>query len=285
MISAIAGDMIGVPFEFNNIKEQEYTGPLFTRKSTYSDDSVLAVATADSLLSKTSYSDNYLKYASAYPDRGYGGMFLKMVRSGRLTPYNSYGNGSAMRAGPTGWVHSTMEKTLEEAKRSADASHNHPEGIKGAQAVAAAIFTVRKGGDRGDVMRAVQKLGYDLSYKMSELRRRTFHVDCQGTIPVCMAIFNETESFEDAMRKSIAMGGDVDTNCCIIGSICDAFYGLPSPEIIKEVYSRIPNQMAKVVTAFVEAYIDERLTLPETVTPDPLNRFGLDVEKMKRLFL
>jgi len=280
MISAIAGDLCGVPFEFNNIKEEEYTGPLFTKKSTYSDDSVLSVATADALLSKTAYSDNYLKYATSYPNRGYGGNFLKMIRSGKLTPYNSYGNGSAMRAGPTGWVHSTLEETLEEAKRSAECSHNHPQGVRGAQAVAAAIFTARKGEGRMAVMKAVQKLGYDLSYKTSELRRRTFHVDCEATIPICMAVFNETESFEDAMRLGIAMGGDVDTNCCIVGSICDAFYGLPSPEIIEEVYNRIPSQMAKVVTAFVHEYIDEKLTLPKGTGDE-----GTLEEKLKRVFL
>ena len=280
MISSLAGDIIGVPFESNNIKEEEYTGSLFTKKSTYSDDSVLSVATADTLLSSGKYSDNYLEYAISYPNRGYGGNFLKMIRSGKLTPYNSYGNGSAMRAGPTGWVHSTLEETLEEAKRSAECSHNHPQGVKGAQAVAAAIFTARKGGDGMAVMKAVQKLGYDLSYKTSELRRRTFHVDCEATIPICMAVFNETESFEDAMRLGIAMGGDVDTNCCIVGSICDAFYGLPSPEIIEEVYNRIPSQMAKVVTAFVHEYIDEKLTLPKGTGDE-----GTLEEKLKRVFL
>ena len=263
MISSIAGDMMGVPFEFNNIRAEEYNGELFLNKSTYSDDTVLEVATADSILSKSSYSDSYFKYASNYPNRGYGGMFLKMIKTGHLTPYDSYGNGSAMRAGPTGWIHNTLEETLNEAKRSSEVTHSHEEGIKGAQAVAASIFVARMGGSKSDIMKSVEKIGYNLSRKISDFRRTKFYVDCQNTIPVCMAIFNESDSFEDAMRKSIVMGGDVDTNCCIIGATCDAFYGLPDKHIQEEVYKRMPRTMANTVTTFIKKYIDSSFAEPD----------------------
>jgi len=264
MIGAIAGDMIGSRFEFHNVSTGDF-GPLFDSKSTYTDDTVLTVATADVILNGDSYSEQYLRYAECYPNRGYGGNFAEMVKRGSLQPYNSYGNGSAMRVSPVGWVHETYSLTLDNAKKSAECTHNHEEGIKGAQAVACAIFKARLGGTKEEVKAIVEDCGYDLSKKTYDFRQGQFDVTCQGTIPRCMAVIMETDDFESAMRKTVAMGGDVDTNCAIVGGICDALYGLPKREIIEEVYSRLPKNFAEIVTAFTKKYIDIDFIAPNNV--------------------
>ena len=277
MISSIAGDMIGSRFEFHNISNEDF-GPLFSKKSIYTDDTVLSIATADVILDQSGdYSGQYFAYAQAYPGRGYGGNFGAMIKQGKLEPYNSYGNGSAMRVGPIGWIYTEKEladstkeypgftQTMELAKRSAECTHNHPEGIKGAQAVALSIFMARLGHSKKDIKDVVEELGYDLSKKTYDFKQGEFDVTCQGTIPRCMAIFLETDDFESAMRKAVAMGGDVDTNCCIVGSICDGFYGLPKREVVEEVYKRLPKQMTDVVTRFTKKYIDEKFIEPENI--------------------
>jgi ADP-ribosylglycohydrolase len=278
VISAIAGDVIGSRFEFNNISNEDF-GPLFADKSVYTDDTVLIVATADVILSNADYSDQYLKYAEYYPNRGYGGNFAEMVKRGCLEPYDSYGNGSAMRVSPVGWAYegtglisndkageyNGFTYTLEMAKKSAECTHNNLEGIKGAQAIAGAIFMARKGNDKEAIKKIIEEMGYDLSKKTYDYKQGQFDVTCQGTIPRCMAVFLETENFESAMRKAVAMGGDTDTNCCIVGAICDAFYGLPEQNIIDEVYARLPKQMADVVTAFTKKYIEPEFKEPKSV--------------------
>jgi len=263
MIGAISGDQIGVPFEFNNIDTEDF-GPLFSDKSAYSDDTVLTTATADVILNGGSYSEQYLKYAQTYPNRGYGGNFKEMVKRGKLEPYDSYGNGSAMRISPVGWAYDNDATVALKARESAMCTHDHVNGIKGAQAVARAIHAARKGYDKGYIKNMVEEMDYDLSKKVDEFPRK-FDVTCQGTIPRCMAIIMETDDFESAMRKSVAMGGDVDTNCCIVGGICDALYGLPDREIIEETYARLPKQMADVTTAFVKKYIQKDFQEPNNV--------------------
>jgi len=264
MIGAIAGDMIGCPYEFNNVSNEDF-GALFESKSTYTDDTVLTVATADVILDGSKYSEQYLSYAQCYANRGYGGNFAEMVKRGRLEPYDSYGNGSAMRVSPVGWAYDTFSDTVSEAKRSAECTHNHEEGVRGAKAVAVAIFSARNGGSKDDVKSMVEDCGYDLSQKTYDFRQGKFDVSCQGTIPRCMAIILETNDFESAIRKAVAMGGDTDTNCCIVGSICDAIYGLPEQDIIDEVYARLPKQMTDIVTAFTKKYIDTDFEEPKNV--------------------
>ena len=278
MIGAIAGDIIGSRFEFNNIRTEDF-GDLFTSKSVYTDDTVLTIATADVILNGGKYSEEYLKYAECYPERGYGGNFTEMVKRGRLEPYNSYGNGSAMRISPVGWAYEgtgliSADKegeykgfthTMEMAKKSAECTHNHAEGIKGAQAIAGAIFMARKGNSKHAIKKVVEEMGYDLSKGMRDFPQGKFDVTCQGTIPRCMAIFMDTDNFEWAMRAAVAMGGDVDTNCAIVGSICDAYYGLPDKEIIEEVYSRLPKNMADITTEFTKKYIDKDFEAPENI--------------------
>ena len=263
MIGAICGDQIGSRFEFHNNTPID---ALFSDKSTYTDDTVLTLATADVILNGGSYSKNYLDYAQDYPNRGYGGSFAEWVKNGGGEPYNSYGNGSAMRISPIGWAFDNINDTAREAKKSADTTHDHLEGEKGAVAIACAIWLARNGYDKEQIKSVLEKepLGYDLSIKMDAFPKK-FDVTCQGTIPRCMAIFFETDNFEDAMIAGIKMGGDVDTNCCIVGGICDATYGLPNREIIEAVYSRLPKQMTDIVTAFTIKYIDKNFVEPEKI--------------------
>jgi ADP-ribosylglycohydrolase len=259
-ISSIAGDMIGSCYEFHNIDTEEFD--FFSKKSTFTDDTVLTIATMDVILDKKDYAQYYLDYAQAYPNRGYGNAFLMMVLMKKLVPYNSYGNGSAMRISPVGWVFETLDETIAEAKRSAECTHNHEEGIKGAVAIAGSIFIARKGGTKEDIKKFVENVGYDLSKKLSDFEQGKFDVTCQGTIPICIAILMETDSFEQAIRKAVAMGGDVDTNACIVGGVCDALYGLPSDDIVENVYRRLPEHMRKITTAFVTKYVNKNFKPP-----------------------
>lgn len=253
MISAIAGDIIGSRFEFNNTTDNSFE--LFSKDSKFTDDTVLTVATADVLLHGGEYADKYLEYAKKYSGRGYGGRFARMVSSGKLIPYNSYGNGSAMRIGPVGWAFDSFDNVMKEAKRSAECTHNHPEGIKGAQAIATMIYMGRFGDSKSNMRHLITStFGYDLSIPMKDLARR-YDVTCQGTVPKSITIFLETEDFEEAMRKSIVSGGDVDTIACIVGSMCDAYYGSPSQDVVKRVYDMLPIEMVLVTGEFIKKYV------------------------------
>lgn len=265
MIGSIAGDIIGSEYEFHNISNNDFE--LFGEKTTFTDDSILTIATADVILDNASYSQYYLDYAQAFPNRGWGGHFLMMVKTGRLEPYGSYGNGSAMRVSPIGWAYDNYSQTLEEAKKSAECTHNHEEGIKGAQAVAAAIFLARTGIAKEDIKKEIGSFGYDLSRDLQYFDR-SFDETCQGTIPKCFAIFMETNGYEQAIRTSIAMGGDVDTIACIVGGISQAFYGMPSREIVEKVYEKITPHLARITTAFTKRYIDKDFIEPSVIGTD-----------------
>ena len=263
MISSLAGDIFGSRFEFNNNTPMDC---MFMEKNIFTDDTVLTIATADVLLNGGSYAKSYLEYAMMYPKRGYGGSFAKWVKMGGGEPYDSYGNGSAMRVSPIGFVYPGIKETAREAKKSAECTHNNIHGMRGAVAIASAIWMAKNKYTKSEIKSELERapLNYDLSKKTSEFERK-FDVTCQGTIPRCMAIFFETNSFEEAMVAGWKMGGDVDTNCCIVGGICDAFYGLPKKEIIQAVYERIPKQMADIVTIFTKKYINKDFIEPEGV--------------------
>lgn len=265
MIGGLAGDIIGSEYEFHNISNEDFE--FFGRKSTYTDDTVLTVATADVILDNAAYDRYYLEYAQAFPNRGWGGNFGAMVKTGKLVPYGSYGNGAAMRVSPIGWAYSTYEETLAEAKRSAECSHNHEEGIKGAQAIAGAIFLARQGESKDKIKNKIEKLGYDLSQRLDTFDR-SFDESCQGTIPKCFAIFSETDNYDQAIRVSIARGGDVDTIACIVGGMCQAFYGMPSRDIVERVYQKITPHLAKITTAFTIKYIDKNFFEPSVIGID-----------------
>jgi len=232
MFGAIIGDIIGSTREFQKNKTKDFE--LFPDGSDFTDDTVLTIATADAILNKRNYGDVYKEYALKYPNRGYGGSFYKWILDTNSEPYNSFGNGSAMRVSPIGWAFDTLEKVLEEAKKSAEVTHNHPEGIKGAQAVASAVFLARTGSSKEKIRDYLKStFQYDLDRSVDEIRLRcTGDCSCIKSVPEAIICFLESESFEDAIRNAISLGGDADTQACITGSIAEAFYG-DIPENIK----------------------------------------------------
>ena len=259
LIGAIAGDIIGSIYEFHPTKSIDF--PLFKEYSRFTDDTVMTVANADWLLSNDSLSDTMKKYGNRYLTAGYGGMFIEWLTSDNSQPYNSYGNGSAMRVSPVGWAFDTLERTLEKAKESAEITHNHPEGIKGAQAVAACIYLARTGKSKQEIKEYIETtFRYDLSNTCEEIRPTyTFSGSCQGTVPASIIAFLDSTSFEHAIRLAISLGGDADTMGAITGSIAEAYYQ-EIPEIIKkEVIKRLPEEFIEVMESFYEKFVMDKL--------------------------
>jgi len=254
MIGAIAGDIIGSVYESHCLKTTHFS--IFTTYSTFTDDSVLTVAVADCILHGKDYATTFKDYAKKYPYAGFGGMFLKWVHSDSLAPYNSYGNGSAMRVSPVGFAFDTIEEVLAEAKRSAEVTHNHLEGIKGAQAIAAAIFLARKQESRNKIKDFIEKnFGYNLHQTLEEIRPHYyFDQTCEGSVPQAIIAFLESDSFEDAVRKAISLGGDSDTIGCMTGGIAQAYYKIIPDYIIKEVKNRLDSELLEVVEQFNTKY-------------------------------
>ena len=246
MLGAILGDMVGSPFEFdhNNYKHKDF--PLLSERSHFTDDTVMTLAVARGLISgqgdaqKTFAEVRYemRRLGNVYPDAGYGGMFRRWLRAEHPQPYGSFGNGSAM------WLFDMLDKTLEMAKVTAEVTHNHPEGIKGAQATAAAIFLARTGHSKPEIRQYVeQTFGYDLSRTCDEIRPGYRHVEtCQQTVPEAIVAFLESTGFEDALRNAVSLGGDSDTLACITGGIAEAFYGMPQ-ELRDETLKRLPEDI------------------------------------------
>ncbi len=254
MLGAIAGDIIGSIYEFVNIKTTDF--PLFHEHCRFTDDTVLTVALADSLLHGTSYLDLLKQYYRAYPKAGYGGMFQQWARSEESRPYNSWGNGSAMRVSSIGFAFDTLDEVLEQARRSAEVTHNHPEGIKGAQAIASAVFLARTGNTKDQIKNHVEAaFGYDLGTPLDEIRPRySFDVSCQGSVPQAVRAFLESTDFENAVRLAISIGGDSDTIACMAGGVAQAFYGgVPQP-ISRRVYEILDARLGDVTRRFAEAF-------------------------------
>ena len=254
MIGAIAGDIVGSVYEFHGIKTTKFE--LFTPDSTFTDDTVLTVAVADCILNGKEYSSTFRVYGRKYPYAGYGGMFRKWLASSSNKPYNSYGNGSAMRVSPVGFAFGTIKETLFEAKRSAEVTHNHPEGIKGAQAVAAAIFLARQKESRSKIKDFIEKnFGYNLSQTLEEIRPHYyFDETCQGSVPQAIIAFLESENYEDAVRKAVSLGGDSDTVACMTGGIAQAYYHEIPTYIIGEVRNRLDPELLNIVDQFNRRY-------------------------------
>lgn len=250
MFGPIAGDIIGSIFERNNIKTTEFD--LFCSRSRFTDDTVMTVAVADAILNNKDYVTVFKEYGRKYPDAGYGSAFKKWFMSDDVRPYNSFGNGSAMRVSPVGFAFNTIEEVLEEAGRSAEVSHNHPEGIKGAQAAASAIFFARQGRSKQEIKDYIQvKFGYNLERSLDEIRPvYKFDVTCQGSVPEAIIAFLESENFEDAVRKAVSLGGDSDTIACIAGGIAQAFYRVIPEEIIHNTRKRLNFELLKVIEEF-----------------------------------
>lgn len=253
MIGGIAGDVIGSRFEHAQIKTKDFS--LFNRQCMFTDDTVHAVAVADSLLHKIPYQTKLLEYFSHYPNAGYGHRFRRWARSPRPQPYGSFGNGSAMRVAPIGWYYQDLDKVLEEAMHSAEVTHNHPEGVKGAQAVAAAVFLARTGSSKEQIRAFVtDRYDYDLDRTLDEIRPSyQFKVTCQESVPQAFVAFLESENFEDAIRNAVSLGGDSDTLACISGSIAEAFYGGVPRFIRDETFQRLDERLVTVVNGFLDA--------------------------------
>jgi ADP-ribosylglycohydrolase len=254
MIGAIAGDIIGSVFEQYAIKSTQFE--LFSRLSRFTDDTVLTVAVADSILKNIDYATSLKTFGEKYPDAGYGASFFKWIFSSDMKPYNSWGNGSAMRVSPVGFAFTSIEDVLKEAKKSAEVTHNHPEGIKGAQAVALAIFLARSGKNKAVIKAEIgHRFGYYLDRRLDDIRPHySFDVSCQGSVPESIIAFLEGENFEDTIRKGISLGGDSDTIACIAGGIAQAFYQNIPQEIISNVRKRLPESFLDIIDEFCERY-------------------------------
>ena len=262
MYGAILGDIIGAPYEFDRGKKSKEF-PLFTEESQFTDDTVMTIAVAEALLDNMGQDDETIKKALVasmqkwgheYPDAGYGGRFYHWLRAKDPQPYGSYGNGSAMRVSSAGWLFNTLEETRHMARLTAVVTHDHPEGIKGAEAVASAIFMARHGHSK-DAIKAyiIKEFEYDLSRTCDEIRPGYHHVEsCQETVPEAITAFLEGEGFEDVIRTAVSLGGDCDTLTCISGSIAEAFYGVPE-EMIDECRGRMSEDMLQVTDRFIAA--------------------------------
>ncbi len=250
MLGAIVGDIVGSIYEFNNHRSKDF--PLFGVDCKFTDDTVLTIAVADCLMNNGNYTEYIKNYARKYTGRGYGGRFRQWISSESMEPYNSWGNGSAMRVSAVGFAYNDLEAVMNEAKRSAEVTHNHPEGIKGAQATAVAIFMARKGQSKEDIKTAIaQSFDYDLNRAVDEIRPTyVFNESCQETVPEAIIAFLESKDFEDAIRNAISLGGDSDTLACITGGIAEAFYdGVPT-DIAKKALSYLDFNMREVVEKF-----------------------------------
>jgi ADP-ribosylglycohydrolase len=254
MLGAIAGDIIGSRFERNPIKTTGFE--LFHPECRFTDDSVLTLAVADHIFLGSDLNDTLKEYFNQYPDAGYGGRFMQWASTPSREPYNSFGNGSAMRVCPVGFAFDSIEKVLEKAQATAEVTHNHPEGIKGAQATAAAVFLARTGNSKTEIKNFIEtQFQYDLSQSLDAIRPQyTFDVTCQGSVPQAITAFLESENFEDAVRKAVSLGGDSDTQACIAGGIAHAFYGNLPDIISAEVHSRLEVPLRQILTLFCDRF-------------------------------
>jgi ADP-ribosylglycohydrolase len=254
MKGAIAGDIIGSHWEFLSNKDRNF--PLFGEHYYYTDDTILTLAVAETLLDGTGYEDSLVKWSRRYPHQAWGIRYKSWFRSDDRAPYNSFGNGSAMRVSAVGWAFETLEETEREAERSAEVTHNHPEGIKGARSVAAAIFMARNGSSKSEIREYLERrYGYDLSRRYADIQPGyLFDGTCQGSVPEALIAFLDSTDFEDTIRNAVALGGDADTQACIAGSVAEAFYGGVPVEIWRRCESVLEPEMCALVERFVLRY-------------------------------
>ncbi len=254
MLGAIAGDVIGSVYEGHPIKTTDF--PLFSRASRFTDDTVLTVAIAYAILHQLPYGDALRTFGRQYPHAGYGESFYRWLFAEDSQPYNSWGNGSAMRVSPVGLAFDSMEAVLQEAERSAAVTHNHPEGIKGAQATALSVFLARSGASKAAIRQEVsQRFGYDLERSLAAIRPTyRFDVSCQGSVPESLIAFLEADDFESSVRNAISLGGDADTMACIAGSVAQAYYKEMAAELVAGVRARLPEAFLTILDEFDARY-------------------------------
>lgn len=267
MFGAIIGDVIGSVFENQNVKSTNFE--FFSRFTTFTDDTVLTIAVADAILCRKThpwpivqqqnrdiYAAKIKQYGRQFPDAGYGHMFKEWLKSDSLRGYNSYANGGAMRVSPVGFAFESLDEVLREAKLSAEVTHNHPKGIKGAQAVAGAVYLARTTHDKTVIRNFVeQKIGYTLPKSLDELRPvYTFDNSSDGSVPPAILAFLESNDFEDAIRKAISLGGDSDTIASIAGGLAHAHYGIITEQLVSEVSLRLDGSFRQVIRDFNQRY-------------------------------
>ena len=268
MYGAILGDIIGSPYEFDRgSKTKDF--PLFSGHSEFTDDTVMTIAVADAFLPvQPEMEDDIIrqrvvakmqKYGRLYPHAGYGGRFRRWLRDRHPQPYNSWGNGSAMRVSSVGWLFDDLDTVRKMARLSAEVTHNHPEGIKGAEATASAIYLARTGSTKAEIKAYIEAhFQYDLSRTCDEIRPDYSHVEsCQETVPEAVTAFLEGESFENVIRTAVSLGGDCDTLTCIAGSIAEAYYGVPE-KLKTECRKRLPDELLEVLQRFDERMLTEK---------------------------
>ena len=258
MYGAILGDMIGSPYEFDRgNKTKDF--PLFSEDSRFTDDTVMTIAVAEAFMDAPDDGNgirqrlihSMRKWGHRYPGAGYGVRFRRWLVSHDPQPYNSWGNGSAMRVAPVAWLYNDLNTVRRMAGISAAVTHNHPEGIKGAEATAAAIFLGRTGHTKEEIKTYIEeKFQYDLSRTCDEIRPAYCHVEsCQETVPEAITAFLEGDSFEDVIRTAVSLGGDCDTLTCIAGSIAEGFYGVPE-DLKRECRERLPDDLQDILSGF-----------------------------------
>ncbi|MEW5957292.1 MAG: ADP-ribosylglycohydrolase family protein [Chloroflexota bacterium] len=254
MLGAIAGDIIGSIYEHHAIKTTDF--PLLGQANRFTDDTVMTIAVADAILEQTDYAMAMKQWGRKYPRAGYGGTFIQWIFEAEVRPYNSWGNGSAMRVSPVGFAFDTVASVLAEAKRSAEVSHDHPEGIKGAQALALAVFLARQGEEKESIRREIsRRFGYNLARTIEEIRPAyRFDVSCQGSVPEAIIAFLDSSSYEEAVRLAVSLGGDSDTLACLAGGLAQAYYRTIPADIVKAVRAVLPDDLLNIVNRFNEKY-------------------------------
>jgi len=254
MLGAIAGDIIGSVYEGHRIKTKDL--PLFQPRCHFTDDTVMTVAVAQAILEDGDYMRTMRELGRRYPRAGYGGAFKAWLHAEQPLPYNSWGNGAAMRVSPVGWAFESVDDVLREAARTAEVTHNHPEGIKGAQATALAVYLARKGQGKETIRQEIAgRFGYDLARTVDAIRPGyAFDVSCQGTVPEALIAFFDSTSYEDAVRNAISLGGDSDTLACIAGGVAEAFYGPLPADILARVRASLTPDLWEVTERFCRRY-------------------------------
>jgi len=253
VLGAIAGDVIGSVHEFAATKTKEF--PLLVPESHFTDDTVLTVAIAEWILTSADLVDLLHDYTASFPGRGYGLMYGRWANNRWRDPYHSFGNGSAMRVSPVGFAFETLEEVLQWAERSAAVTHNHPEGIRGAQAAAAAVFWARQLRDKTEIRcRLAERFGYDLGFTLDAIRPTyRFNETCQDTVPQALVAFLESTGYEDAVRNAVSLGGDADTLACVTGGVAEAYYGVPE-NISRHCFDLLDDRLAAVVRRFRDRF-------------------------------
>ncbi|MCR4604451.1 MAG: ADP-ribosylglycohydrolase family protein [Eubacterium sp.] len=260
MYGAILGDMVGAPYEFDRgDKTKDFE--MFNDRVRFTDDSVMTIAVADALMRiskdadddtvKSAVVESMQRWGRAYPDAGYGARFIHWLWDENPEPYNSWGNGSAMRVSSVGWLYDSLDETRKMARLTAEVSHNHPEGIKGAEATASVIYLAGTGSTKNEIKEyVIREFGYDLSRTCDEIRLGYHHVEsCQETVPEAITAFLEGNDFEDVIRTAVSLGGDCDTLTCIAGGMAEAFYGMPEG-MKAECVKRLTEDMKSVLEEF-----------------------------------